>query len=493
MSLPRIETVGGRPRLMVDDQPFLILGLQWDCDSCFSREEMNPLFLEARKMGANTAALPVYWREIEPEPGRYDFAMMAVRLTQARANDLRIVILWFATWKNACAFYAPDHVRNDPVTYRMALDRSGEPTVSLCPTSDITWQADRNALVALMEYLRDNDPGHTVIVLQVENESGLLGTDRCHCDECNRRFAAGNYESSYGADAAEAFSVVSFASYIDRLAGEAKAVKDLPAYTNVWLSQPVGRTPGTYPSGGPVPQMLDLYLEHIEHLDFIAPDVYTEGHKDFARVAESYAKDGNPLYIAEHSSSLSGRAERNVFYAIGKHGAIGFDPWAIDSPYPERYGAPLVDPVGHEWGGQAYWLRDSYVAIGRAMAPIVEAQGSQKLFTFVQEPGESRTAYAAELCHLQIAYHDRDNAARGMIIERSPTEFLILGLGFSVRFRQHGRDAAFPVKRADWGRYEGKAFKLLHPMRRERHEREGLAVTLLEPGVARVTLDHPTQ
>ncbi len=95
--LPWIERVDGRARLLVDGRPFLILGLQWDCDSCFSAEEMNPLFSHAARMGANTAALPVYWREIEPEPGCFSFAMVDERLRQARAHGLRVVLLWFAT------------------------------------------------------------------------------------------------------------------------------------------------------------------------------------------------------------------------------------------------------------------------------------------------------------------------------------------------------------------------------------------------------------
>ena len=41
--LPQIVRVSGRPRLLVDGEPFLILGLQWACESCFSKEEMNPL------------------------------------------------------------------------------------------------------------------------------------------------------------------------------------------------------------------------------------------------------------------------------------------------------------------------------------------------------------------------------------------------------------------------------------------------------------------
>lgn len=489
MSLPRIESRNGRSLLIVDDRPFLILGLQWDCDSCFSAEEMNPLFPEARRMGANTAALPVYWREIEPEPGRYDFSMVAERLAQARANGLRIVLLWFGTWKNACPFYAPDHVRDDHEAYRRAVDAQGGECASLCPTSEATWQADRNAVVALAGYLRDHDRQHTVILLQIENESGLLGTARCHCPTCNGLFEQGRYAETYGAEADECFSVVCMATYIDRLAAEVKAVKNLPCYTNAWLSQPVGRLPGTYPSGGPVAEVLDLYRSQLKHLDFVAPDIYADSLRDFDRIASAYTAGGRLLYVAEHSSSIAGRAERNVFYAIGRHGAIGFDPWAIDSPYPDMYGEPLVDPVGLEWGRQAFWLRDSYVAIGRAMGPICASQGTDRLFCFVQEPGERGTGLSATLCDLQISYHDREGAARGLVIELSSTEFLLVGVGFSARFRQKGVDQPYPVKRADWGRYEGDDFHLLHPMRRERHEREGIAVPLLEPGVARVLLD----
>src|SRR5262249_54991332 len=246
VSLPHMERRNGRPQLIVDDRPFLILGLQWDCDSCFSTEEMNPLFAEARRMSANTAALPVYWREIEPEPGRYEFTVVAERLTQTRGTGLRIVLLWFGTWKNASAFYAPDHVRDDHKTYRYAVDAEGRESASLCPTSQVTWQADRDALVALATYLRDNDPDHTVILLQIEHEAGRLGTARVHCATCNDRFELGGYAGKYGTDADECFSVVSFAGYIDRLAAEVKAVKNLPCYTNAWLSQPVGRIPGSY-------------------------------------------------------------------------------------------------------------------------------------------------------------------------------------------------------------------------------------------------------
>lgn len=221
--LPQIVEVDGRYRMLVDGQPFLILGLQWDCDRCFSAEEMNPLFPHAARMKANTATLPTYWREVEPEPGHYDFRMVDERIQQARANGMRIIPLWFATWKNASVFYATDYIRNDPDTYQRALDADGNPTVSLCPLSEVTWQRDRDALIAMMEHIKAVDDERTVIMLQMENEPGIMGSDRCYCPVCNERFKKENWEAKHGENAAEAFSVVSIASYSDRLSAEAKA------------------------------------------------------------------------------------------------------------------------------------------------------------------------------------------------------------------------------------------------------------------------------
>jgi len=489
VEMPRLASVAGRSRLLVDGRPFLILGLQWDCDGCFSAEEMNPLFAHAALLGANTATLPTYWREIEPEPDRYDFRILDERIRVAREHGLRIIPLWFATWKNACSFYAPDYVKHDPATYRLAVDRQGQPTVSFCPSCEATWRRDRAALTALMAHLRDVDDQRTVIMVQIENEPGILNSDRCYCPECNARFAAGRWDAEWGVHAAEAFSAASVATYIDRLSVEAKTVYPLPTYVNVWLAPAVGGIPGEYPSGGAVPEVLGVFREHSKHVDFIAPDIYSTGYRDFHRLCRAYAVSGNPLYVAEHASATTGRAERNVFYALGEFGAIGFDPWAIDYPFPQRFGPPLVDPVGGEWGPQAYWLRDSYVAIARAVEPIVEAQGTDRIFTCVQEAAEEGTGCAAEGCDVLVSYTDRDGAGRGLVIQRAPNEFLLIGVGFSARFRRPRPDGRpIPVASAEWGRFEGDGWKRLHPMRRERPESEGMPVLVREPGVARVVL-----
>lgn len=490
MSLPTLTYDHGRARLIVDDQPFLILGLQWDCDSCFTSQAMTPLFSHAERMGANTAALPVYWREVEPAPGAFDFTMVDERIHQAQAHNLRIVLLWFATWKNACAFYAPAYIREQPETFPPARDREGRPLVSLCPLATTTWERDRDALRALLIHLRDTDAGHTVIMVQIENEPGLLGSDRCYCETCTARYTAEDWEQRYGARAAEAFSAATIADYIDGLAAEAKSIHPLPLYVNAWLSPEVGGRPGLdYPSGGAVPEMIDVFRSQLQHLDFVAPDIYRPGYRDFDHLCTAYGPPNPALYVAEHSSDPAGRAERNVFYALGRHGAIGFDPWAIDSPYPDRVAPPLVDTIGGEWGPQAFWLRDSYVAIGRAIIPIARAQGTSRLFTFVQEAAETGTAWAAEGCDVVVTYADRENAARGMVIQQDHREFLVIGTGFGVQFRRPRPDGRpLPIAEAEFGEFHGDCWQMHHPMRRERPESAGAPLSLLEPGVVRLRL-----
>jgi hypothetical protein len=489
MSLPRLELRNGRPGFVVDDQPFLILGLQWDCDACFSVEEMSPLFPHAKRMGANTAVLPTYWRALEPEAGSFDFAMVDEAIAQARAHDMRLILLWFAAWKNASPFYATEDVRNDHRTYRRAIDRRGKDCVSLCPTCEATFERDRTALLELMQHLRDADPERRVIMVQLENESGIIGSDRCYCPECNARFEREDFAGRYGAEAGEAFSVACFSRYIDRLAGEAKAALPLPLYTNVWLTQPVGRMPGSYPSGGAMPHMISRYRERLQHLDFVAPDIYTSGGADFDRLARTYGADGNAFFIPEHSSAIDGRAERNAFYAFGRYGAIGFDPWAIDAAYPDIWGVPLVDSVGYEWGPQAYWLRDSYVAISRAMVPIARAQGTDRLACFVQEAHEAAAGWSTPNCELIIAYHDRDQMGRGLAIRLTDDEFILIGVGYEARFCRPVTGEPIPIATAEWGRFEGERWHTTHPIRRQFLESEGKPIRLLEPGVARIVLD----
>ncbi len=488
--MPRLQDLNGGKVLFVAGRPFLILALQWDCDSCFAPEIMDPLFPEAAKMGCNTAVLPLYWREVEPREGEFDLSGLEHRIDMARRNGLRVVLVWFGSYKNGCLNYAPDFVKRDTVRFRRAHQADGTPLQNFsCSTSAETFAADRRALETVFRRLKTVDAErHTVILFQMENEAGLLGTDRCYCRSCTASFEKGGWASREKERAAEAFTAHSFARYLDDLAGAVKSIYPLPIYINCWLgSKATGVAGKDYPSGGPVERVLDIYAASIRHIDFIAPDIYSHAPEPFRAVSRAYSDKGWPLYIAEHSSGRGGRAERNVFYALGEHGAIGFAPWAIDRAFPDIDGRPFVHQLDQRWSEEAYDLRDSYVPIRDAMVPAALAQSTGRLKYFVEEQGVKEARLEFEGVIVQVSFRHRNAMARGMAIRTGETDFLVLGTGFDARFlTPDGR--GIPLARVERGRFEGDRWRVLLPIRREREDRS-LPFRVIEPQVVRVALE----
>ena len=488
---PRIAALNGRKLLHVDGRPFLVLGLQWDCDSCFSPEVMDPLFPEAAKLGCNTAVLPLYWREIEPREGRFSFTLLDRRLELARHNGLRIVLNWFGAYKNACLNYAPDFVKSDQRRFRRVHTAAGTPLRnSACPTCDATLAADRKAIEAVCARLKELDSQrHTVILLQMENEAGILGADRCYCPVCTLQFEAGGWRELEKERAAEAFSAHRMATYLDRMTAAAKAVYPLPVCLNAWLRGEGGAPGKNYPSGGPVDRVLDIYARTASHVDFIAPDFYGRTLDEFRAVCQAYSGKGWPLYVAEHASGKYGRAERNVFYAVAELGVLGFSPWAIDRPFPDEFSQPLVDQLDGRWSDEAYDLRDSYVPIRDAMVPLARAQNTPLLKFFVQEQDEKECRLAFEDVVFHAMYRHHKAISRGIVVRPSATEFLVLGVGFEARFLTRNGEG-IPLARVDRGRFEGDVWHTVLPHRRE-SEDFSAGFRLIEPQVVRVVLEGP--
>src|SRR3546814_18458422 len=67
--------------------------------------------------------------------------------------------------------------------------KDGKPHYALSPLGQNTLAADKRAFVKLIEHLKAADPDDTVIMVQVENETGSYGTPRDYSPEGNRLFA----------------------------------------------------------------------------------------------------------------------------------------------------------------------------------------------------------------------------------------------------------------------------------------------------------------
>src|ERR1035437_2434835 len=99
----------GRPALLVDGQPFFMLGGQAHNSSGWPG--MLPQVWSAVKMmHANTLEVPIYWEQIESQPGEFDFSLVDTLLKQGRKHNVHLVLLWFATWKNGSNQIGRAHV-----------------------------------------------------------------------------------------------------------------------------------------------------------------------------------------------------------------------------------------------------------------------------------------------------------------------------------------------------------------------------------------------
>lgn len=379
-NMPHLEAAGDSKKLIVDGRPFVMIAGEVHNSASSSSAYMEKLWEQAKALELNSLILPVTWEMTEPKEGKFDFSVPDALIRQARAHGMKIQFLWFGAWKNAQCFYAPAWVKRDTGRFLRAELQKGEKAVrnaygmeysTLSAFCEETLRADAAAFAALMAHLKEVDgEAHTVILVQVENETGLLERAREHSDEAERRFAepvpaafrtflvdhpsllspelakafaadaadGADWTAVFGEMAEEVFTAYYTASYVEQVARAGKEVYPLPMTANCWLDR--GQKPGMYPTGGPIAKTAAVWRFGAPDIDILAPDIYIP---DFAGVCREYAKNGNPLCIAE--CALHAYAGLREIYTIGRHHAICYSPFGI-----EDIGKPFTAVQGALFG-----------------------------------------------------------------------------------------------------------------------------------------------
>lgn len=339
-SLPRLERRDGRHALLVDDAPFLILGAQAN-NAVNYPTMLDTVWPVLDEIHANTLEIPVAWQQIEPVEGKFDFSYLDTLLKQARSHDKRLILLWFGTWKNTGYGYTPDWVKLDSKRFPRMKTKEGKDHDVLSPHGAQTLAADRTAFVKLMEYLRDHDAQNSVIMVQVENETGSYRVPRDYGPEGDRLFAKpipeplsratgkrGTWARAFGDQADRAFNTWYMAAYVQEVARAGKAIKALPMYVNASLAGPSNVTDLTgVASGGPQQDVLDIWKAAAPSVDFQAPDIYDAKSANVVQYLDKYSRTDNALMVPEIGNSLP--FARYFYEAIGR-GAIGFAPFGMD-------------------------------------------------------------------------------------------------------------------------------------------------------------------
>jgi len=342
--LPHLVAQDGRHALIVDGAPFLILGAQ--CHNSSAWPALLPKVWPAMDyLHANTLEIPVYWEQFEPEPGKFDTSVVDAILKQAREHNVRLVLLWFGTWKNGSSHYLPSWMKSQPDKYPRLTGKDGRRADSPSPHATAMLAADLHAFSALMRHLKAKDARHTVIMVQVENEPGSWGSVRDFSPEAEKLFtspvpaellkamganapAGGNWPEVFGTNADEYFHAWHVARYIGQVAAAGKAEYPLPMYVNVALRDPL--TPGpasTYESGGATDNVLWIWKAAAPAIDLLAPDIYQGDSARYRKVLELYRRPDNALFVPETRGSPD--QARMCFAALGL-GAIGWSPFGLD-------------------------------------------------------------------------------------------------------------------------------------------------------------------
>ncbi len=463
--IPHLQRQGTATQLIVHDKPFLMLGGELGNSSASNLAYMAPVWPKLKAMGLNTVLMPAYWELIEPEEGTFAFTLLDDLIASARKNDLKIVLLWFGSWKNSMSCYAPRWVKTDQKRFPRARTSEGEPLEILTPFSDENRNADARAFTALMKHLRSMDgTQHTVVMVQVENEIGMIPQARDYCAEAEQAFArpvpaelmtylqqhrdslsrdlreawtgagmktSGSWEQVFGKGlpADEIFTAWHFAAYANYVTRAGKKEYPLPMYVNAALIRP-NYKPGQYPSGGPLPHLMDVWRAGAPQIDFLAPDIY---FKTFAEWLGRFDWDGNAIFVPEVDRTQS---VANAFYAFARHNAMGYNPFSIES---------VENPAHNEF--------TSGYAVLRQLAPLIlQHQGKGTMTGFLLDSAAQSAeiplgGYVFTVKHeytWPYAPHPEGPSPRygGMIIMTAPDEFYIAGTGVVVTFQPSSNDGA---------------------------------------------------
>jgi len=477
---PRLAQKDGRYALVVDGKPYLILGGQIHNSSGWPNE-LPQVWQSMAALHANTVEAPVYWEQFESQPGHFDFTNIDQIVAGARAHELHVVFLWFGTWKNGNMHYVPAWVKSDTKRYPRTLRPDGEPIDVLSPMSRNTLDADKAAFTALMHHLKEIDgEQHTVLMMQVENESGNIGSVRDFSEEANREFAGpvpadllsaahkqpGPWSQVFGSDADEVFQVYHQAKYINEIAAAGKKEFAIPCYINVWVSYPAAELPQRqvpipgiqYPSGGAVQRFVGLWRALAPSIDMIGPDIYSDDSDFYRDLIRAYRLPDNPLWIPE--TGRSDNFAKFFFYALGD-GAIGFSPFGVDQSGWNILG-------DEPWKAHA----NNFALIEPMSREIAQWEFDGNLKTSVEEPGHAQQELDFGDWQADIAFGfpqpdgrnapgTKDAHGAALIAQLGPDEFLVTGIDASISFHLPGKRPWIrsEIVSAEQGTYENGVWK----------------------------------
>ena len=488
--IPFLKQQGTAKQFIVDGKPFVALCGELGNNSATNIDYMKPIWPLLKGGNLNSVIAGISWAMIEPEEGKYNFNIVSDLINDAGKNNIKLIFIWFASWKNGKSSYIPDWVKLDYKRFPRIKINDTETIELLSPLSDENRNADARAFASLMKYIKKVDCKRTVIMMQVENEAGVLRDTRDRSAIANVAYSgpvpqklmsyieknkdnlvpelkeawkangsklSGTWEEVFGPgkpnglilpvrnlvppmtqkeqDEAlvtypfysdEVFMAWYYAIYINYVVEAGKAEYPIPMFVNAWLKQREHSWPGTYPSGGSLPQVFDIWHAGAPSIDILSPDLY---RPDFADMAEQFIRSSNPLFIPETRGGNIGAA--NVVYAVGQLNALGFSPF-----YIERNIAKDEK------------LKQSYNMLSQLLPLIGEHQGLNTMgaVLLTKDNSSKKIEFGDYIFHTDLRFDPNNLNSKSaelgaaIFIMNAPGEFYIGGSSMSITISQKHHD-----------------------------------------------------
>ncbi len=445
--IPYLKTLQNHTQLIVDGKPFLMVAGELHNSTSSTPEYFSEAMQNAKDMNVNTVIASVAWEQFEPMEDKFDFSLIDFILKNANEKKLKVVLIWFASWKNGESSYVPLWVKKDAQRFFRIKNKVGESMTAISPFCEAAMVADVKAFATLMKYIKVKDIHHTIIMMQPENEVGAFSemdyneialkkykeqvpqtlvnyllANKTNLEpelsiswQENGQKQKGNWSELFGEKnyaAQNYFLTWQYASYINELCKQGKAILALPMYVNAWVVQYPEESPGKFPNGGPVSKVMDIYKAAAPAIDFLAPDIYLPNFKEVCSMYSRHSKK-NPLFIPECERSNPGKA----WYAFAAHDALGFGPFGIESLIADN----------------AYGL--SFKLLKDELLPLIAMyQGTGKMKAILREGVEDTVSVSVGQYQCFVEFIEKGKNGYGIIIQTGDEEFLIAGINMKVSF-----------------------------------------------------------
>lgn len=469
-------------QLRVNDQPFIMIAGELHNSTASSPAYMEDVWPKLKSLNLNTVLASVSWDQFEPQEGKFDYQMIDYLIENAQQNDLKLVIIWFGSWKNGQSSYTPLWVKKDLERFPRVQSKDGRNTETLSVFSEQSRNADARAFTAMMKRIKEKDTNQTVIMVQPENEVGIfqdidyqsaaltafgskvpiqltdyLTKNIGHLKEELKSVwvqaggkTTGTWKDVFGdtPQAKEFFMAWHYATYIDFIAASGRKAHNLPMFVNAWIVQKPDDLPGVYPNGGPVSRVMDIYKAAAPAIDVVCPDIYLPNYQDIYLMY--YRKADNPLLVPESSLDPA-----RAFFAFAEFDAICFSPFGIE----DAAGDVLYSA--------------SYQVLNELQPLITKYQGTGKMRGIHLTKDHQDEMLKIAGYEISIKIQDSTKPAYGLVIQTQENEFVLSGMNFKATFQRNEGNQITYIGEVVEGSYEAgewKAGRLLNGDETYHHE-----------------------